>query len=164
MDLKRVGDKALLNDFTYFNMNLSKKLAFYLPHNLEFYGGGDRWKLYSCSVEGAVLLKNGLHDLVVHEDNVGSEYAPILKPMDKIGERSPTHDGSFWTEIEQDFAPPMTDLMYGFSKHGMYLSFENSLGFKQSAEIGVWERLFELHFDGFGFIGKGVAVDDYSIS
>jgi hypothetical protein len=157
--------KRLLNSFNLYNMKLAQKLAIYLPFKLEFFGGGDRWTMYSSSIDGCVLLKNGLHDLVVHGANVGGEYKPILKPMDRLNEHSETYDGSFWTEIEEEFAPPTTDLKYGFSKHGMYLSFENkSLGIHRAAEFEVWQRLIENHFDVFGLIGKGFAVDYYCIS
>ena len=62
-------------------MDAIKKLSCYLPYALNFYGGGDIFTMYSISKDGDVLLKNGLDDVVLHKDNVGGEYAPILRPM-----------------------------------------------------------------------------------
>lgn len=62
------------------------KLAPYLPFDLQFEGGGDIWTLYSMSKNGAVVLKNGLHTIVVNETNVGTEYRPILRPLSDMNE------------------------------------------------------------------------------
>lgn len=119
---------------------VAKKLAMYLPYNLEFIGGGDRWIMYSASKDGAVLLKNGLHNLVVHEENIGEEYAAILKPMEKfnIDEQE---------RCALDCSAPT-----------------NGEPFPQ---ITVYARHIDWfcqnHYDIFGLIDAGLAVDYYSV-
>lgn len=57
------------------------KLAPYLPFDLQFEGGGDIWTLISMTKKGDVVLRNGLRTITVDEDNVGTEYKPILRPL-----------------------------------------------------------------------------------
>lgn len=117
-------------------MNLAKKLAIYLPHNLEFIGGSDRWIMYSQSKEGAVLLKNGLHDLVVHEANVGDEYKPILRSLSKFGQ-------SEQARFRADCDKP-------------YNGEPNTFATEWARKI---DWLCKNHYDIFGLIEKGIAVD-----
>lgn len=75
------------------------QLVAYLPHNLEFYGGGDRWTLYSIGAEGDIVLKNGLHTEVIHAANVGVEYQPILRPFTTItNEDAEEYEAQVWGE------------------------------------------------------------------
>lgn len=116
--------------------NLAKKLAIYLPHGLEFSGGGDRWVMYSQSKEGAVLLKNGLHDLVVHEANVGDKYKPIMRDISKFG-------ASEQARFKDDCAKPFNG--------------------EPNTFLTEWARkidwLAKNHYDIFGLIPAGFAVD-----
>lgn len=118
------------------NMSITKKIGCYLPYNLQFYGGGTVWTMYSINVNGSVLLKNGVHDLVVHEFNIGDEYVPLLRNLSDFG----TFEESICDE-EVNYLP-----IYG-----------------SDSEITKWARkidwLLKNHYDIFGLIDAKKALD-----
>ena len=116
------------------------QLGIYLPHEVEFVGGGDRWTLYSLRATGAIVLKNGLHTEPIHQSNVGVEYQPILRPMKSL------------TRDEKD--------LYFSETYGYMSTWKNELNFT------AWKLnwFIQRKFDVFGLIEQGLATDYYSIS
>ena len=119
-------------------MIASEKLAPYLAHGLEFYGGGDIWSLYSMSIEGAVVLKNGLHTEVVHEDNVGVEYKPLLLPMSLFTTNS-DWEKKYTSEMPRVWSAEWPDYAAAIYRKASFF--------------------FQNKFDVFGLIGEGLAKD-----
>jgi hypothetical protein len=117
-------------------MDIIKKIGCYLPHNLQFYGGGSTWTMYSANLDGAVLLKNGWHDLVVSEGNIGDEYTPLLRRISDFG--LPEQIACDREINEQPIHSP-------------------------DQEITLWTRkidwLLKNHYDIFGLIDANKAVD-----
>ncbi len=113
----------------------TKILAAYLPFNLTFKGGGDIWNLHSVGIDGDVVLKNHRHTQVIHAENVGVEYAPLLRSFEKL------------TDAEK----------YEFSESfgGFMSTWQN--GAKDRHEKANW--FFEKHFDVYGLIKAGLAEE-----
>jgi len=120
-------------------MDVIKKIGCYLPHSLQFYGGGDIWTMYSANLAGAVLLKNGLHDLVISEGNIGREYSPMLRSMSDFGL---LEDAACMMEINKS---PVNG---------------------PNPEITLWARkidwLLKNHYDIFGLIAAKKAINSAS--
>lgn len=128
-------------------------LSTYLPHKLQFEGGGDIWTLYSVGAEGDIVLKNGLHTQVVNSSVVGVEYLPFLRPLSTFYQHS-----IFGGEM---FCPKdrVTDQLSAINSRNniedFYLMCDN-------AEILQATKIFNymasLHFDLFALIDNGLAV------
>lgn len=133
-------------------------LSQYLPFELQFQGGGDIWTLYSVGADGDIVLKNGLHTQVVHASNVGDEYKPILSPIANMPISEIIIDGDKYSPCEilsqydNAFSRERFDdeVLAHKLKHGAF-------------SANLTSRLFEWHFDVFGLIGEGLAVNYFSI-
>lgn len=129
-------------------------LAEYLPHKVEFSGGGDRWTLYSVGADGDIVLKNGLHTQVVNHSGVGVEYLPILKPLSRF------RDNEMRTSVQR-VSDDLNCIRDENEFVNWYLAKDNPFLHQSDS---VKEYMLKNHYDIFGLIGFGLAVDYYSVS
>lgn len=112
-----------------------KILAAYLPFSLTFKGGGDIWELHSVGIDGDVVLKNHRHTQVIHAENVGVEYAPLLRSFENLNEAEKK-------DFENSFG-------------GYMATWQN--GVKDRHIKSNW--FFEKHFDVYDLIKSGLAEE-----
>jgi hypothetical protein len=139
-------------------------LVNYLPYNLQLICWSDCFILDSIGINGVVILKNNdgiMSSLIV---NIGNQFLPVLKPMSKLYELKPNYDGSYHTEIETNFGGAFLDFNWSWTENSISCVFENGLKMYQSVPFEVFKYLFENHFDVFGWINDGLAIDYYSLN
>ena len=110
-----------------------KEIAPYLPYGLCFYGATHIWTLSGVTENGDVLLTNGLHIHSVFSNETGTEYAPILRPMSALTPED--EEDIYYHEQEFDSTQPTAQAVVRLN----------------------W--LLSRHYDIFGLIERGVAVD-----
>lgn len=135
-------------------------LSCYCGSYAQFYGASDYWTMYSVGVSGAVVLKNGLHTQVVHEDNLSIEYDLHLRRLESITE----------DEAKELFAIESDDKFVNSIYHESYTNF--GLGFSDEKEWALdsflqprffspeqFLYLLSRGFDLFNLIDAGLAKE-----
>jgi hypothetical protein len=122
-------------------MDFSKKIGVYATTGIEFYGASDVFRLDGVKSNGDIVLTHSNGSFIVESENVGREYAPILKPMGKFSE-----------EEEERCALECSAPTNG-EPHPQI-----------TIDARRVEWLCRNHYDIFGLISAGLAVDYYSIS
>jgi len=123
----------------------SKHLAPYLPYGLKFQTNNTDIVELSSLSDVSVNIKGRTYIYGAYCDI--SDVKPILRPMsdfDKI-----KNDFDLSTDFEQFYLPPSSDLCGINTSDKTYLS----------DMLTVTEFLFENHFDVFGLIESGLAID-----
>lgn len=123
-------------------------LSQYLPHELELYGASDIWTMHSLGIE-EICIANGLHIQTLSFDDCLLDYSPILRPLSSMTEEEKK-------EMKERFD---VKKLYVIDVDGHLFVCED-LGTRTvpiPEECRQW--LLSKHFDLFGLIEKGFAVD-----
>lgn len=128
-----------------------KHLAPYLPYELQLYGASDIWVMRSLGVE-EICIANGLHTQTLSFDDCLTDYSPMLRPMSSLTKE---------VEVNGKKFIPIEEIKE--SQHHLFFreDIENPLEGVQYLEI---QKLFEWHFDVFGLIEVGLAIDINTLS
>lgn len=133
------------------------QLAAYLPHSLEFEGGGDRWTMYSIGIGGDIVVKNGLHTEVICACYVGLEYKPILRPFSTItNEEAEEYQEKVWGDTSQYVEIIINGGNAGYEGKGTWGDLARR-GFR-TTEFFMSKKL-----DVFGLIEQGLAVSEKEV-
>lgn len=116
-----------------------EQLSPYLPYGLEFYGGSNIWKMIGLASDGAVVLDNGLHRMIIEPDQVGTEYVPILLPIMGVFINGSDYHKAFEKEVPMAWGALWCDTaLHSYQKVNYF---------------------FKNKFDVFGLIEKKLAED-----
>lgn len=134
-------------------MNLElKHLAAYLPYGITVYGSSELWKLFGIDkvVNGEIFVNlenvNGNPTANYYRSASMYEHSLVLRPLSDLTK-----------EIEMNgerFVPIKKISIYGDNK--AYLEEAILTGL---VEVIVFNMLLSWHFDVFGLIEKGLAID-----
>lgn len=152
-------------------------LAPYLPYGLKLYGASDIWVMRSLGIE-EVCISNGRHTQTLSYDDCFTNYSPILRPLSDLTKEI-EHNG-------EKFVPMKKLKTGGTNNDSVYtvedwngtnyvccdsenheLRFSEKTGFdrrynyetRQIYAYDLFQKLLEWHFDVFGLIEKGEAID-----
>lgn len=134
----------------------AKHISPYLPYKLKF------WHLKLCNTQELTRVKirrdgdilvDIESDTLIYESSINSNFIkPILRPMSDLTKKIKVNDVDI-IPIEGMFLP--------CGERGILTSWanENKCWLGTQVSYLVYENLFELHFDVFGLIEKGLAID-----
>lgn len=170
-----------------------KHLAPYLPYELQLYGASDVWVMHSLGVE-EICIANGLHTQTLSFDDCITDYSPMLRPISSLTKEIEHKGEKFVPIIEIAKLYASTDNIeaikgavtnfhyfkcyYGKSDYQILIINDNLRGWfsyyfnddEPNCGINIvneWEvrdKLFEWHFDVFGLIKVGLAIDINTLS
>jgi hypothetical protein len=134
----------------------AKHIAPYLPYKLNFWHTKlrDKRELTQIKVrkDGDVLVDIESDTLVYISSINDSWIKPILRPMSDLIKKIQTSEGEI-IPIEGMFLPcGERDVLTSWAE-------QNKCWLGTQVSYLVYQHLFELHFDVFGLIEKGLAVD-----
>ena len=140
-----------------------KHLAAYLPYGLVLYGASDLWEIDILGKEN-ICIKNAVHKQIISLEDLKCNYSAILRPLSMLDKEIEVNGERFipidWFEIGDDCNNSvdygqgnikLIGLLKDMAKHKfIQLEYLN---------YGVVNKLCEWHFDIFGLIDAGLAIE-----
>ncbi len=132
-----------------------KHIAPYLPYGLKFYNT-------DMEVDFKLTIQEESEPNTIDLENVISMqdvYKPILRPLSDLTKEI-EHNGEKFVPIEY-FSEHYTDHLVRFEKPD-YIILEDDYSISQNvlgAPLAIIEKLYEWHFDIYGLIENGLAID-----
>ena len=120
-----------------------KHLAPYLPYELKLYGSSDIWLIHSLGVED-ICIANGLHTQTLSFDDCITDYLPILRPL---------------SQLKEVVCQAMSNINTDMSVAIEISEFANKKIILHNLSYGAYEELLRNHYDIFGLIDAGIAID-----
>ncbi len=123
-----------------------KHLAPYLPYGLKLQFIFKKEKIFLLSTYDE--YKNGEQTILIAQA-LNGYYKPILRPLSDLTKEIEVNGEKF---VPIDYYAFKNDINY-------IIEFQNKYSHYKSVKYGIMEKLFEWHFDVFGLIEKGLAID-----
>jgi len=129
------------------NEEILKKIAPYLPYGLQCYGASDVWTIHSMGIEN-ISFFNGIILQECSFDYFFTDYSLLFRPLSDLTKEIEV-DGN---KITHSFN------LFNVKNDIKCVYFINTIKDKTMCFYQA-ERLLEWHFDIFGLIEKGLAID-----
>lgn len=125
-------------------------LAPYLSYNIMAYGASDYWNITGLN-QTKITLKNALHSLLISIDDFSVDYDLLLHPLSDLAKEI-EHNGKKFIGRDE-----FNDIQWA-----TFCDFEGFEDWMLLTKLLEYESVIELikrHFDVFGLIEKGLAID-----
>jgi hypothetical protein len=131
-----------------------KHLAAYLPYGLVLYGASDLWEIDILGKEN-ICIKNAVHKQIISLEDLKCNYSPILRPLSMLDKEIEVNGERF---IPIDW---FEEKYYTLSLHKECERLLEEDGYKWINHMSylLIIHLLEWHFDIFGLIDVGLAVE-----
>lgn len=141
-----------------------RHLAPYLPYGLKIHWSKPDYTLTGGNISATVAdqrnpILRPLSDLTKEIEHNGEKFAPILQMFDDKNKKKVDKCGIELVYLDKEKTIPMGKVARAYDKRGRVIYAMFLEPHLNRAEWNVWEKLFEYHFDVFGLIEAGLAID-----